>query len=160
MCDLNIKAFSLVELLITLSVIALLITISPPAAKELWAERKLHSTSQTILNTLETAQQVALATKQPVDIIFDIKTNSLSTTWKTPLRTLTPTTPLLPKIYELPKGIKLELASFGNVEKTKETLTFYENGVVTPGSVIIRSDNNQRCSIIQALRGARRLLCS
>lgn len=61
-------------------------------------------------------------------------------------------------LLALPKNVRLEEASFGNLSKDKNVLILRAGGTATPGRVVLR-DEKISCSILQSLYGTRRILC-
>ncbi len=64
------------------------------------------------------------------------------------------------KLLQLSNRVRILQANFGSVKGAVPTLTLRPDGSASPGSVVLRNEKAEQCSIIQSLRGARRLTCT
>ena len=83
------SAFTLVELLVTISLVAILLTLAASALRQFWFVRSLEGGADQVVTQLRTMQQSAVAESNP--IVYGAAFVEDTETWQ-PLRYLPPTT--------------------------------------------------------------------
>ena len=73
----NESGFTLIELMVTIAVFAILVSIAAPSFSEILAKQKLNSTTSELINTINTARSQAVTLRK--DITLTLKSDSKST---------------------------------------------------------------------------------
>lgn len=152
------QGFTLLELLTTLVIVAIIIASARFGLRDRQGHRLLKQATSEVLDTAEHLALVAELRGQNQHIRFELTNNAL---WLLgPKGNQEPATTQHRKLYQLPPGLRIIRARFGNITHDPQTLTLRHDGSATPGTLIIENKHWQRCSIIQTLRGSRRSQCS
>ena len=142
----NILGYSLVELILSLSLVSILLAMGSLSAPAGLNSAKLKRTTNDVHATLEHAALEARRTGEEIDCVFFKEKSALAFLNSS-------------KHYLLPSSLQIVKAKFGNPGKSSNVLTIRADGSASPGTITIRNNNGQSCSIIQSMRGARRVEC-
>lgn len=133
--------FTLVELLCTLSILGLIITLAVPNLSNLITNKTYHQLRYQIISQLEDAQLVAMASEVEVAVKFS---NSEMTTWIDGKQK---------QQMEFPENIQIS----SNYQENK--VLFRETGHVRGGTIFIKQNNREWMKVvIQVASGTTKVL--
>ena len=135
------EGFTLVEMLVVLSLVALLLVISLPYSTSSGEARKLDATSQIIAAKLRETQISSLSSNRERSLTVDIKKGLLIQTNPD-------------KTFELPEGIGMSIITSNNeIMKDAGAFRFFPDGGSTGGKIILSKGENRREIVISWLTG-------
>lgn len=135
------EGFTLVEMLVVLSLVALLLVISLPYSTSSGEARKLDATSQIIAAKLRETQISSLSSNRERSLTVDIKKGLLIQTNPD-------------KTFELPEGIGMSIITSNNeIMKDAGAFRFFPDGGSTGGKIILSKGENRREIAISWLTG-------
>lgn len=117
------QGFTLVELLITLSMLTILIAIAVPAMADLIARNRQQALLTQIQDTIQKARTKAVLHRQTVVICGSRDTIKCVSDWRNGWLTQTETTGQVLTVTQLPAPDELRWSGFGD-----QRIRFYENG--------------------------------
>ena len=138
------SGYTVVELLATLAISAILGCLSIGAAKNLISKAKLKTQVQLIEKAVTNAQSMSVSSGRK--LFIELSSDNISTRFSDNNQIAT-------KTIRLNKQNLLEFKS-----PSKDKLSFYPNSRVSPGRIVILS-KNKRCEIIISIFGAVRRTC-
>ena len=135
------EGFTLVEMLVVLSLVALLLVISLPYSTSSGEGRKLDAASQIIAAKLRETQISSLSSNRERSLTVDIKKGLLIQTNPD-------------KTFELPEGIGMSIITSNNeIMKDAGAFRFFPDGGSTGGKIILSKGENRREIAISWLTG-------
>jgi general secretion pathway protein H len=133
--------FTLVEMLVVLSLVALLLVVSLPYSTSSGEARKLDAASQIIAAKLRETQTLSLSSNRERSLTLDIGKGLLVQADPD-------------KIFEIPKGITLSVVTSGNeILDDAGAFRFFPDGGSTGGKIILSSGDSRREIAISWLTG-------
>lgn len=134
--------FTLIEMLVTLCLMALLLIVSLPYATSSGEARKLDAASQIIAAKLRDTQAAALSSNRERSITIDLKSGFLIQT--DPDRT-----------FKIPDGIAMQILTVTNeTVQNSGAFRFFPDGGSTGGKIILTKNDLHREIAISWLTGA------
>ena len=136
--------YSLVELMITVAIIAVLITIGYPSLMNALPNMRLKSAARELYSVLQSARMNAVKTNSTCSVVFDTVTgNGQYTINCGSLRTV--------KLDDYGSGV-----TFGSISYSNNTVSFSSRGlcISNNGSVTLKNQNNQTYKVTIFYSGA------
>ena len=150
----NCKGLSLFELCVSIALTAVILLSSWPVLKSLAAGKNLKQSADKVLDTLEHHARMSSLTGENSTISFSLSDNAvyLLADKEGDIKSK--------QLLRLAPGIRIVKADFAGFNPGRNSLLLHPDGSASPGSVILENKLFERCSIVQSLRGARRIVCS
>ncbi len=125
----NSYGFTLLELLVVLSIATLLLTVVPPMLGNVIDSSQVKSASRHLAAGLKTARSKAISTQEEVSVAVNVKSHSFSLLEKK-------------KQLQLPKGtrISLDTAKSEQLSDTEGAFRFFSDGSSTGGRITLAYD--------------------
>lgn len=146
--NLNTKAFSLPELLVSLSILGVIGSISWLNYKTLKSAKELKICLNEISDLLDYYGSLASLNSTKVELSFNKQDKKI---WLKQGFLERP-------IYQIPKDIVIDSVNFASITNKPSVLELRSDGSASPGTIIFKGEHNE-CSVVQSLRGLRRISC-
>lgn len=152
----HLRAFTLIELALALAISAVLLCTAQLHMLRAKSQAALQRTASGMVDILDHYALLAQLSGEAVVLRFNRQGGSL---WRISATSKEVTSSSSTLAYRLPSGISFQHISFGNADGQKEVIQMRANGTVSPGSLVLSDRLKHSCTIVQALRGARRISC-
>ncbi len=151
------RGFSFVELLLVLFLIGVLASSSQLVLRQFRDHRIVAKTAKEVRAFIDLGGKMALALNRDIEVRYESGANQLI---MRDIGAASGSTPRLRRVEPLPSRVTVIRAQFGNVTGNFGVLRLRRNGSATPGRFVLLGENGDRCDVIQALRGMRRVECN
>jgi hypothetical protein len=152
------KGSFLLELVLVIAFVGIIAASSIPRVNCVIAKHRLHYAAKQLFELIENYGARSPLRGADVRIYFDTGTNTVFIIPASEISS--PDRQQYHKLQQMPLGVRILSARFGNFPGNAAILTLRKDGSASPGIVVLKNNLGQRCVVTLSLRGARRLECS
>lgn len=143
--------FTLLDMVLSLSILAITTAMAASSLKALHVQANPEKLASELKQELDSAALSSQSTGVPSTVRLTNNSRDLLFQVTGTQRT---------HRFQIPEALTVSEFRFGSVQGAAATLTLWPSGTASAGRITLSAPSGKSCSVIQSLRGARRVECT